>query len=241
MAVFIDRTALGLLCGTGYYLFFLNAWGSIPLACGLAFACTALSLRLIRGLPSLRRASGAQARAELLRIAGLDDAAAEGALSALIRRRWPDEAFRLVPVLTHPEATMSSGDVLNAWKSNRDAGRLVIAATCPCEPRARLFAGELRAPAVAVLDSRALMKLLRRSDVRPPEAPLPPLGTRLRRGLARVAAARVSPKDALIALALLALYLLRGHPASLIAFLALLAHIGVSLIQRRVGKRLFEP
>ena len=170
MAVFIDRTALGLLCGTGYYLFFLNAWGSIPLACGLAFACTALSLRLIRGLPSLRRASGAQARAELLRIAGLDDAAAEGALSALIRRRWPDEAFRLVPVLTHPEATMSSGDVLNAWKSNRDAGRLVIAATCPCEPRAALYARELREPAVAVMDSRRLTRLLRAlpADALPP-------------------------------------------------------------------------
>jgi len=28
MAAFIDRTALGLLGATGYYLFFLNAWAA---------------------------------------------------------------------------------------------------------------------------------------------------------------------------------------------------------------------
>ena len=237
----IDRAVLGMAGATGFYLFFLSAWGSIPLACAAAFACCLSLGCILRRRPVRRRVGARQAGAELLRIAGLPDDEAQEALSALVRERYPDETFSLFPLLKHPEASMSAGDVLNAWKANRDAVRLVIAATCPCDPRARLFAGELREPAVAVLDSRALMKLLRRSDVHPPEAPLPPLGTRLRRGLARVATARVSPKDGLIALALLALYLLRGHPASLFASLALLAHIGVALIQRRVGKRLFEP
>ena len=241
MAAFIDRTALSLLCGTGYYLFFLNAWGSIPLACGLAFGCTALSLRLIRGLPSLRHASGAQGRAELLRIAGLDDAAAEGALSALIRRRWPDEAFRLVPVLKHPEATMSSGDVLNAWKSNRDAGRLVIAATCPCEPRAALYARELREPAVAVMDSRRLTRLLR---ALPADAlPLPPrprLGRRLRQLWAGLESARFSPRSALLALGMLACYIMTGNGWYLFPGLAVAAHAGVALIQNGRRRRLFE-
>ncbi len=237
----IDRWVLAALGTAGGYLFFLNAWGSIPLACLAAFAACLLARRALGLLPDRQRGSLARAREALPWLAGMDEAAAAARLEPLIRARWPGEAFRLAPVLKHPEASLSSGDVLNAWKANRDAARLVIAATCPCEPRARLFAGELRAPAVAVLDSRALMKLLRHSDVRPPEAPMPPLGTRLRRGLARVAAARVSPKDGLIALALLALYLLRGHPASLFASLALLAHIGVALIQRRMGRKLFEP
>lgn len=241
MAAFIDRTALGLLCGTGYYLFFLNAWGSIPLACGLAFACTALSLWLIRGLPSVRHASGAQVRAELLRIAGLDDAAAEGALSALIRLRWPDEAFQLVPVLKHPEATMSSGDVLNAWKSNRDAGRLVIAATCPCEPRAALYARELLEPVVAVMDSRRLTRLLRSlpaDALAPPPRRRPGHGLRMLR--AGLESARFSPRSALLALGMLACYLLTGNGWYLFPGLAVVAHAGVALIRHGRDRQLFE-
>ena len=241
MASFIDRVALSLFGATAYYLFFLNAFGSIPLACGAAFACTALSRMLLRGLPVVRRATAAQARAELLRIAGLDDEAAGKALGILVQRRWPGESFRLAPVLKHPEATMSSGDVLNAWKANRDAKRLVIAATCPCEPRAALYARELSEPAVAVMDSRKLTRLL---YALPADAlPLPPrrrLGDGLRRLLAGAASARFSPRSALLALAMLGFYLLTGNIWYLFPAMAVAAHGGVALIRHGSGRRLFE-
>ena len=202
MISFIDRAALSLLGATAYYLFFLNATGSTPLACGAAFACTALSRMLLRGLPIVHRATAAQARAELLRIAGLDDEAAVRALEALVQTRWPGESFRLTPVLKHPEATMSSGDVLNAWKANRDAERLVVAATCPCEPRAAFYAGELRGPVVAIVDSRRLTRLLRALPAdQLPHPPRPRPGAVIRRlwaGLVAVHARRrpAGPVDA---------------------------------------------
>ena len=241
MATFIDHAALGLLGASAYYLFFLNAWGSIPLACGAAFICAVLSRWLLRGLPVRRYATAAQARMELLRIAGLDDPAASKALGMLICRRWPGERFHLAPVLKHPEATLSSGDVLNAWKANRDAERLVIAATCPCEPRAALYAWELSEPAVAVIDSRKLTRLLR---AMPAEAlPRPPrrrLGDGLKRLLASAASARFSPRSALLALAMLGFYVMTGNGWYLFPALAVAAHAGVVLMRNGSGRRLFE-
>lgn len=241
MGKHIDRAALGAVLATGYYLFFLNAWGSIPLACICAFVGCALTGIAARGLPKRDRASRARVRAELHRLAGLGEQEAGEALSSLVRERWPLEDCRLVPALKHPEASLSSGDVLNAWRANRDAGRLVIAATCPCEPRAAAYARQLRGPAVAVVDSRSLARILRAKG----EAALPPLPRvslreRLRYAAGRVLALRPSPRNALLAAALLATYLATGNPYSLFAALALLCHLGVALLHGRPGRRLFE-
>lgn len=239
LARLIDQIAVTSLGATALYLFFLNAWGSIPLAAALAFVCTALARKLAGARPR-RRASLARIREELARLSGLGDAEAQAALAALVRSRWPGEDFDLVPVLKHPEATLTAGDLLNAWKANRDAARLVVAATCPAEPRALAYARELRAPAVAVVDSRALARLLRKSL--PPDAPAPraPLRQRLKRLALRVGTGRVSPRGALAALAMLALYLRGAGPLYLFGALAVLGHLGIALIQRRVGRRLFE-
>lgn len=238
MGIYIDRIVLGALGTAGLYLFFLNAWGSIPLAAILAFVGVAAGRRALARRPG--RASLGRVRAEVMHLAGLSEAQAQAELASLVRWRWPGEDFALAPVLKHPEATLTSGDLLNAWKANRNAARLVVAATCPAEPRALAFARQLSDPAVAVVDSRALSRILRRT--------LPP--DRESRGhwrpLSRLTAAflpggrQVSPKNAMLAAALLLLYLRGASPLYLFASLALLAHLGVALGQRRIGKRLFE-
>lgn len=241
MGKHIDRVALWALAATGYYLYFLNAWGSIPLACLLAFICCELTRRLKGRLRLPRRAGRAQARSALLRVAAMTDDDAREVLEPLVRRRWPDEAFCLVPILKHPEATLSSGDVMNAWKANRDADRLVIAATCPTEPRAALYAGQLEAPRVTVLDSRALARLLRAPGTLPPEdAPHRPLRDRLRDAIAAACAQRFSLKNAAVAAALLALYWVRGNPLGLFAAAALLWQLVAALLRGRIGKKLFD-
>ncbi len=238
----VDRWALSALGAAALYLFFLNAWGSVPLACAAAFACCALAWRFLSSLSLPRRASRAQVAARLLRLASLSDAEAQAELFELVQGRWPGERFQLTPVLKHPEASLTSGDILNAWKANRGAGNLVVAATCPCEPRAALYAAQLRAPRVAVLDSRALTRLLRKAprleDAPPP--PPPPVLQRLRLMAARCASARVTPKNALLAAALLFMYVRRGQPLYLFCALALLYHFGAAALGHRIGKRLFD-
>ena len=238
----IDRAVLWALCAAGFYVFYLNAWGKIALAGVAAFVSCALLRRLLSRVRLPYRMPAAQARAALWRVAALSDAEAEERLKALARWRWPGEDFCLTPVLKHPEATLSSGDVLNAWKANREAGRLVIAATCPAEPRALYCASRLNTPAVAVLDSRALTRLLRApgapkvAEDEPPE----PLRRRLRDALARARAIPPKPRNAALAAALLLLYLLRGNPLTLIGALALLWQLAAALIERRPPGRLFE-
>ena len=238
----VDRWTLSALGATALYLFFLNAWGSVLLACAAAFACCALAWRFLSGLSLPRRATRAQVAAKLMQIASLPDAEAQAALTGLVQGRWPGERFQLTPVLKHPEAALTSGDILNAWKANRGAGNLVVAATCPCEPRAALYAAQLRAPRVAVLDSRALTRLLRRASVPEdaPPPPPPPVLQRLRLMAARCASARVTPKNALLAAALLFMYVRRGQPLYLFCALALLYHFGAAALGHRVGKRLFD-
>lgn len=236
----IDRSALWALIAAGYYLFYLNAWHSVMPACLAAFVSCALTRRLFDHLP--RRVSMAEARSALQRVAAMPDDEAAQRLSALVRGRWPGEDFRLVPALKHPEATLSSGDILSVWKANRDAGRLVIAATCIAEPRAAFYARQLQKPAVAVLDSRALTRLMRAPGAPTLVDPVPPVSplSRLREGLTRVRLAPARPRNALLAAAMLALYLARGNPLSLFGALALLGQLGEALIGRRTPKRLFE-
>ena len=238
----IDRAVLWALGAAGFYLFYLNAWGGIVPACAAAFVSCALLRRLVSRVRLPVRLPRAQALEALGRVAALEDAEAGKRLGALARWRWPGETFRLTPVLKHPEAMLSSGDVLNAWKANRDAGRLVIAATCPAEPRALFYARRLDRPAVAVLDSRALTRLMRLPGaprVTEPATP-PPLRRRVRDALLRARTGRPKPKNAALGAALLALYLLRGNPLGLIGALALLWQLGSALIARRLPGRLFE-
>ena len=178
MGKYIDQIVFGGLAAAGLYLFFLNAWGSIPLAAGLALLCASLGRKLVKERPHKRKASAAQTRGALLRLAGLNDGEAQAEMTKLVKTRWPEEDFTLAPVLKHPEATLSTGDILNAWKANRQAGRLVVCATCPAESRALAYARELADPVVAVVDSRSLASARPRSLAG--DAPAPPRGPRER-------------------------------------------------------------
>ncbi len=237
----IDRAAGWALAAAGLYLYFLNAWESIPLACAAAFAGCVLVRRLISGLPEHRRISRGQAEAALLDIASMPDTEAATALESLIRAGFPDEEYRVVPALKHPEAALNSGDILNLWKANRSETRIVIAATCACDPRAALYARELRSPAATVLDRRSLLRLLRRGpQARCGSIPRTPVRLRIRRAFCRLTSRRPRPRDALIALAMLAMYLFGGGALYLVCALAMLFRTGAGWIEGRGRARLFE-
>lgn len=236
----IDRAALLVLGAAGYYLFLLNAWGNIPAACVGAFVCATLTDSIVHAIPLKQRVNRGRIRAELHRLSAMDEAEAGAVMEALVKSRWPGEAFRLAPVLKHPEATLTCGDVLNAWKANRDAERLVVAGTCPCEPRAVAYARTLREPGVAVVDSRVLARLMRKRGDAPPPLPRVSFKDRIRRAAASFAAYRATPRDALLCAALFGMYMLTGNPICLFCALALVGRICVAVNQHRLGKRLFD-
>ena len=234
----IDRTVLPLIAAVALHPFFLNAWRSIPLACAADLTCVALIRRLLNR-PRKGIGTGL-ARAELLRIAALPDDEAETVLRELIEARFPCESFATAVALKHPEASLSSGDVLAAWKANRGKARLVIAATCPCEPRAACYARQLTEPVVAVVDSRMLLRLLKKSSPRA-EAPcrIPPR-KRLAGWFASVSTRPIRPRNLLLASVMLAVYHFRGNPVYLFAALPLLLQLAAALRHRRIRRALFD-
>lgn len=240
MGKLIDRFALFALCAAAFYIFFLNAWHSIPLACLLAFLCCALLRPVLRNRPSRWRCSIAQAEVELLRIAELPEPEAEPLLRRLILQKYPDTSFCLATLLKHPSASISTGDVFSVWKAHRNEDALVIAATGTADARALMYAQELTAPRVALIDRRILLRIIRETGMCA-SAPTPtPLGKRLRRFWANLSARHIGPKNALFGLTLLGMYLLVGNPLYLVLSMAILFWFGISLFNTRTRQKLFR-
>lgn len=223
----IDGLALRALMICGAYLLFLNAWHSVPLACVLSAACAGLAGILLRGRPRRRRAS---ARARLLALARLDGAEAASILSPRLREREPGQEEDLYILLKHPTASLSAGDVLNAWKQRRGGERLLLAATCPADAEARAFARALSHPAVTLLDGAALAALLRDWDPGEVVDPLP--RPHLRERLAAALRRPVPAKLAILGPLMLGLYLIRGQAGYLFAGLWICFRWGATAFSR---------
>lgn len=236
----IDRFVFSVISATVFYLFFLNAWGNIPLACFLAFICSLILRRLILKRPVYFKCTRAHAEAELLRIAQMTDSEAGKALEQLVRKRYPDESFTLSPMTKHPSQTLSMADVFAQWKKHRVEEHLLIACTCSADPRAIMYARELNSPLVAVIDKRHLLRIIRTTGIEHENAPRITFIQRLKRIPQRLSAGHASMKNALFGVLLIALYFLVGNVLYLFLGLGSLFLFGCTLPGKRYKKRLFQ-
>ena len=211
------------------YLLFLNAFGSIPLACALSFACCIPIVQLRRRFRG--RMSARQAAAVLERWAyGPDDEAREQ-----IGKLLKVDVDSLVYLPRHASASISAGDVFSAWKSHRGRERVVLAAPCHADGKARILARTLREPAVEIADAARLIPLIRRSEIAAPRAPgLRGAMKRLRLSFAALPDRRPWRQNVLFGALLLPVYLLTGNPAYLLLALAALLLAGIALRPRRL-------
>ncbi len=228
MGKIIDRAALLALPACALYLLFMRAFGNIALACALSFACCAPLVRLRRR--SRGRMSARQAGAILERWAyGADDEA-----RAQITRLLGAPDGELVYLPRHPGASLSGGDVFSAWKARCGAERVIVAAACRADGKARALARSLSRPRVEIADAARLIALIRRSDIPAPRAPgLRDAARRLRLALACLPERRPWRQNALFGALLLPVYLLTGNPAYLLLALAALFLAGAALRPKR--------
>lgn len=220
----IDRAALLILLACALYLLFLNAFGSIPLACALSFACCIPIVQLRRRFRG--RMSARQAAAVLERWAyGPDDEAREQ-----IGKLLKVDVDSLVYLPRHASASVSAGDVFSAWKSHRGRERVILTAPCHADGKARVLARTLREPAVEIADAARLIPLIRRSEIAAPRAPgLRRAMKRLRLSFASLPDRRPWRQNVLFGALLLPVYLLTGNPAYLLLGLAALLLAGIAL------------
>lgn len=235
---YIDRILFTAAGATVSYLFFLNAWGNIPLACALAFIFCITLRKLILHRPIRFKCSSAQAEAELMRIASMDDSKAGEALERLIRNRYPSENFVLSPIVRHPSSGISMGDVFTQWKKHSGCERLLIAATCAADPRTIMYARELSSPRIAIIDRKQIIRIIRTKGV-PETTAATPFFIRLKRIPANLTLRHAGIKNALFGCALTLIYFLNGQPLYLVMGLFSLFLFGCALQQKRCKKRLF--
>ena len=227
----IDRAAGLALSAVALYLFFLNAWHSIPLACLLAFLGAVLLRYILRRRPARPKRSVVQAERALFEIACLPECEAQAALQALVGQSQP------LLILKHPDAALGINDVFALWKTARGAAHITVAATCGADARVLAAVEALRAPTVTLLDRRRLVRMLQAQplplgpEVAP--TPAPPLSKRAASALRAILAQPPKPRQLLVALGLLASYALTGRPLYLLLSLALMLCLGCAFIAGR--------
>lgn len=227
----IDRIVLTALLAAALYLLFLQSFRSVWLACVLSFVCSAMIVRRVLRAPRCARMTTAQASALLERWAYGPDDEAEAHIAGLLA---PGEGCKLVYLPRHPAAAISMSDVFSAWKAHRRESRLILAAPCRADGRAKTFARTLQEPAVEIADAPRLAALIRRSGLEPPH--VPPFSAwfaRLRLAVCALPERRPWKQSALYGLLLIPVYLITNNPAYLFLGLAALFLAGVSLRLRR--------
>ena len=130
MGKMLDRLSLFIISVAGFYFFFLNAWGSILLACFLSFFCCILINHLLRRRPHVYRCSRRRAEAEIMRIACLSEDDAKEYMDKVLRTKYPEEVFEVIPILKHPSSSISTGDIFAIWKKHSGDSNLVVCCTC---------------------------------------------------------------------------------------------------------------
>lgn len=235
----IDRIVLFIISAVGFYFFFLNTWNSIPLACSLSFICCALINHLIYRRPSRFHCSRQQAAAEILRIAYLSEEAAALHMEKLLRFKYPDEAFKVVPILKHPSGSISAGDIFSVLKKHRGNFNIAVCCTCAAAPRAFTYAKEFYSPKIAIIDQRGLARIIRESGFYKDE-PKKHRPAEIARSIFRcISYRRFTVRDGLFALTLLSLYLFLGNLLYLFLSLGILFLFGISIFNNGWKTKLF--
>lgn len=227
MGKWIDRAVLTAFAAAALYLLFISAFGSILPAAALSFVCCSLLIHARAGRPG--RLTRHQARTILERWAYGSDDDAKAHIEALI----DVSSSKLVYFPKHPTATLSMSDIFNAWKSGRGEDRLIIAAPCYADGRARTFSRTLQHPCITILDASRLIPLIRKSKI-PSPAPSRPSDFLRRLGalLSELPRRRPWYKHLASGLLLILMYLFSGSIVCLILATAMLFLSGVSLRTR---------
>lgn len=238
----IDGFMLTLGTALILYHFFYRAFGDRRAAIPLALFCCAVLVKLMRRIFALfthlpllkrwriRRHTGGA----LMRIACMDEHEALQSVEKLLALSYRNDA-PVALVQAHPATSLSGEKIFDAWRSHRNEERLVICATCKCDPNSRMLAQSLKQPKLALVDADALSLLIAEH----PEGLLPETDTkrprlRLRYGLQILIDRKNAPRCLLLSLSMLTMYIFSGNIFYLIAALFLFTIALISL--HRAGR-----
>ena len=244
----IDRFVLEVAMAAALYLYFRGAFANRIVALVLALLSCFVLLRLgkrlctlLRDCPLMRRRSMRRgAQGAVMRLACLPEEEAKAALEKLLKQCY-GEVPALALIQLHPSLRLSEERVFEIWRRHRGKAQLAICATCRSDDSCRTLAGSLKGPRVALLDAAVLEQLI----CEHPEGLVAPSERCVRTRLHLKRACHLlinrtnAPRNLLMAISMLALYLFSGHALYLFCALALLLLALVSLRHAPRPARLF--
>jgi hypothetical protein len=251
MAKRIDRLALVLLGGFAFFSFYMGAFHREWLAGALALASVALASCFLRGLKGRVRAARGMSRRQAslrasrtLRRWAMDETNAYREVTDLLGRAYPGEnGFETAFIFRHPEGrSMDAENVLAAWRRCRGASKLLILSTCPADKAAALAARELREPTTVLLDREGLTALLIQHPCIDEESAVLDQRKsfhtiRLPKGIID---RKKSPRQGMMAIMMLGMYLLLNRPMYLIMAVVIGFLAGAGWKRPGAPRRLFE-
>ncbi len=244
----IDKIVLNVLIAAGYYLLFMAAFGSIPLACGLSFLCSALTHKLLHGLRCRMRSSRRTQKKDLCRrISMLLDAwtlseAPHGSIQNAIRQLYPEctETQTSIHILPRPSACppLESSDCFALWQEHRKEERLLIVCTGRVSSAASSFAQTLSSPRVRILDRALLAAALEKHPELVPEMQIDSAPSR-RKHVHLHVDRKHAPRCLLSGTMLLAMHFLLGNVLYLLIGTTLVTAALLSFRRARTPEKLF--
>lgn len=248
MGKFVDRLICSVLVSAGFYLYFRGAFENRLFCVALALGCTLIAGKIFRSLcgricrmdcirkRSLRRKSGGI----LMRLACMDHSEAVDALQKLLEKNYGVD-YHLVFLQLHPLLPLSQASIFETWRGERSCKRLLICTTGRADAAARVFAGSLNDPKVAVIDADILSRLIAENPLSIPAAEETVVKRRLRmqQAAALLLRRKNAPRCFVLAFSMLGMYLLSGKTLYLACALALMFLTLVSLRSAKKPRKLF--
>ena len=240
----IDRFMLTALLAGALYIFFTNAFRSIPVAAAAAFVSMAILKKLSSKLPlerigrKRRDLADAQAECETLSLGKKEDA--EMRIREIIRKTYGSipEGTKIRIILLHPYGRkITADDIADIYREINGCSKAVIVSTANADTGAHTLAEKLSKPKLRLIDGKQLVRLIAEHDPHPS-----PAKSAKRKSLSAIktAAGKVKTgKCVAAAVMMLIFFSLNGALAHLIGALVMLFLAGVSLKKRRIPEELF--
>ena len=244
----IDAFVMTVLIAICFYLYFWQATGNHALAIGAALLCCLIAVKTIKrvygrvfGSRSMKmRRFRKQSEGIIMKLACADRNATASKLEALLQKCFPDQ-FSMDLIQAHPDERLSMNTVFEAWKRRRGDEKLVICATCSCDPEVRMMASSLSQPRVAIVDSERLMPLLAEhpEGFQPVEAKGSTSALRRQRLLQHTMNRKNAPRCILFGFSSLVMYVFSGNLLYLISAMLLFLLAFASFRRAPVRAKLF--
>lgn len=244
----IDAFVLTVLTAICFYLYFWQAMGNHALAIGAALLCCLVAVKTIKRVygrifssrSMKKRRFRKQAEGIIMGLACADRDATANKLETLLHGCFPEQ-FNMELIQTHPDEQLSKNTVFEAWKHRRGEEKLVICATCSCDPEVHMMASSLSQPRVAIVDSERLMQLLAEhpEGFQPVEAKGSTSALRRQRLLQRTMNRKNAPRCILFGFSSLVMYVFSGNLLYLISAMLLFLIAFASFRRAPVRAKLF--